>query len=229
LYRVDFNSNAFLISQEEKTFFHQIKADLMHAHVENNDIYRFDAIKNAKALFYIPEDSLITSLNIKECEEMNVFLENRRARRIIYKNSIKSDMIPLFDLRKEQEQLAGFLWREPERPPHRQAITERTIKNIVFNPHLTYHEPLYPYTLKYFPLEHAGSAAMRSGNRAQAREELARRESEWAPADDSSDIPADKSMPANKSIPVDKRKITPILEQKQTKERISIRQEVIQL
>ena len=111
LYRVDLYSNAFLISQEEETFFHQIKADLMQAHVRENDVYRFDALKNTKALFYIPEDSLITSLNIKECDEMNVFLKERKAQRIIYKQAIKSDMIPLFDLRKEQERLAGFLWR----------------------------------------------------------------------------------------------------------------------
>ena len=35
-------------------------------------IYRFDAIKMQK-LYLHSEDSLITSLNIKECEEMNVF------------------------------------------------------------------------------------------------------------------------------------------------------------
>ncbi len=63
---------------------------MMQAHVEDNDIYRFDALKNVKALFYIPEDSLITSLNIKECEEMNVMLKERRAERIIYKTSVKA-------------------------------------------------------------------------------------------------------------------------------------------
>lgn len=178
LYRVDLYSNAFLISQEEETFFHQIKADLMQAHVRENDVYRFDALKNTKALFYIPEDSLITSLNIKECDEMNVFLKERKAQRIIYKQAIKSDMIPLFDLRKEQERLAGFLWREEERPKDNKSITERTIRDIVYNPDSIYKAPLYPYTLQYFPLEHARSAVLRNSSRNEAREELSRRERE---------------------------------------------------
>lgn len=51
LYRVDFMSGSFLISQEDSLFFHQIKGDEMTAHIKNNDIYRFDVLGNVKALF----------------------------------------------------------------------------------------------------------------------------------------------------------------------------------
>ena len=216
LYRVDLYSNAFLISQEEETFFHQIKADLMQAHVRENDVYRFDALKNTKALFYIPEDSLITSLNIKECDEMNVFLKERKAQRIIYKQAIKSDMIPLFDLRKEQERLAGFLWREEERPKDNKSITERTIRDIVYNPDSIYKAPLYPYTLQYFPLEHARSAVLRNSNRNEAREELSRRE--WETETESSPIQNRKSFfitkePLKQKGPIPKLKESELMRQ----------------
>lgn len=50
LYRVDFSTNAFLISQEE-TFYHQIKGDLMLAHITDNDVYKFDVLKMQELCF----------------------------------------------------------------------------------------------------------------------------------------------------------------------------------
>ncbi|HPJ82621.1 MAG: hypothetical protein GX474_07705 [Bacteroidales bacterium] len=222
LYRVDFLSSAFLISQEEEVFFHQIKADLMYAHVRDNDIYRFDAKKNARALFYIPEDSIITSLNIKECDEMNVWLKNRRAERIIYKTSIKSDMIPLYDLKKDQERLAGFNWRAPDRPMDRHAITSRTIEADFAQPGAKYIEPLFPYTLKYFPAVHALPSTLRKGVTTDAVKELSLREREnrvnpYIPLNEMPVTPAKpENMPPKPArMPENVRKITPALQRKQ--------------
>lgn len=208
LYKVDFYTNAFLISQEED-FFHQIKGDLMQAHIKDNDVYKFDILENTKALFYIPEDSLITSLNIKECDEMHVFLEERRARRIVYKQSVKSDVIPLFDLRKDQEKLAGFQWREGERPPNRHAITDRTIVSIVYEPEQIYKEPLYPYTLRFFPIEHSRSDVTKSALPGAAQKELGARER--MPSAEPTSVPTQKT----ERIPKDTRKSTPTRELKQ--------------
>ncbi|HOG25103.1 MAG TPA: OstA-like protein [Bacteroidales bacterium] len=222
LYRVDFLSNAFLISQEEEVFFHQIKADLMYAHVRDNDIYRFDAIKNAKALFYIPEDSIITSLNIKECDQMNVWLKDRRAQRIVYKTAVKSDMIPLYDLKKDQERLAGFTWRAPDRPLDRYAITPRTIVVDFAQPGTKYTEPLFPYTLKYFPAVHALPSTLRTGVTTDAVKELSQRERENRinPYIPLKDMPLTPEKPAGipekpVKMPENARKITPALQRKQ--------------
>ena len=178
LYRVDFMSGSFLISQEDSLFFHQIKGDEMTAHIKNNDIYRFDVLGNVKALFYIPEDSIITSLNIKEASEMNVLLNNRRAERITYKKSIKSDMIPLFDLKKDQERLSDFNWRSADRPKDRYAITNRILFTKPPRPFDTYREPVFPYTLKYFPKVVEIPPTLRSGVTTDAVKELLSRERE---------------------------------------------------
>jgi lipopolysaccharide export system protein LptA len=227
LYRVDFLSKAFLISQEEEIFFHQIKADLMYAHIRDNDIFRFDAVKNAKALFYIPEDSLITSLNIKECEEMNVFLKERRAQRIIYKKSVKSDMIPLFELKKDQERLAEFNWRAPERPSDRYAITSRMVVDSPPQNKSWYKEPLFPYTLKFFPDVHARPSTLGSGTTIDAVRELNRRETEnkinpFVPLQEKNLTPVLNEEAAvvgmqkeRQHIPANTRRITPVLQRKQ--------------
>ncbi|MFA5443771.1 MAG: OstA-like protein [Bacteroidales bacterium] len=234
LYRVDFLSGSFLISQEEEIFFHQIKGDMMQAHIRDNDIFRFDALKNVKALFYIPEDSLITSLNIKECDEMNVMLKERRAERIIYKKSVKSDMIPLFDLKKEQERLADFNWRATDRPVDRYSITQRSIIPSPLKTGIIYKPPLFPYTLKYFPSVHALPSTLRSGVTIDAVKELNRRESEnrinpFLPLEslmDSTTPPKpgeeirqqEEPQPTRirQRIPPNRRKITTILEQKES-------------
>lgn len=225
LYRVDFLSKAFLISEEEKIFFHQIKADLMYAHVRDNDVFRFDALKNVKALFYIPEDSIITSLNIKECEDMNVFLKERRAERIIYRKSVKSDMIPLYELKKEQERLSDFNWRAPERPSDRYSITSRKVVNDPPQPISWYKEPLFPYTLKYFPLVHARPSTLGSHTTIEAVKELNRRELEnrtdpFIPIQETPVTPVlkqetDAVKKEKQRIPDNARRITPVLQRKQ--------------
>ncbi len=234
LYRVDLLSGSFLISQEEEIFFHQIKANMMQAHIKDNDIYRFDALKNVKALFYIPEDSLITSLNIKECEEMNVMLKERRAERITYKKSVKSDMIPLFELKKEQERLSDFNWRATERPVDRYSITQRSIKRSPQQTENVYISPLFPYTLKYFPKVHALPSTLRSGVTIDAVKELNRREREdrinpflplesfrdsiimAKPREEIRQTEESRPVPVRQRIPPDRRRITTILEQKKS-------------
>jgi len=234
LYRVDLMSGSFLISQEENVFFHQIKGEMMQAHIRDNDVYRFDALKNVKALFYIPEDSLITSLNIKECEEMNVMLKERRAERITYKKSVKSDMIPLFELKKEQERLADFNWRATERPVDRYAITQRSIQQSPLRIENIYQSPLFPYTLKYFPKVHALPSTLRSGVTIDAVKELNRREMEnrmnpALPLESFRDstimtkpreemLQKEEPQPTRirQRIPPNRRKITTILEQKKS-------------
>jgi len=234
LYRVDLMSGSFLISQEEDVFFHQIKGEMMQAHIRDNDVYRFDALKNVKALFYIPEDSLITSLNIKECEEMNVMLKERRAERITYKKSVKSDMIPLFELKKEQERLADFNWRATERPVDRYAITQRSIQQSPLRIENIYQSPLFPYTLKYFPKVHALPSTLRSGVTIDAVKELNRREMEnrmnpALPLESFRDstimtkpreemLQKEEPQPTRirQRIPPNRRKITTILEQKKS-------------
>ncbi|HOF75418.1 MAG TPA: OstA-like protein [Bacteroidales bacterium] len=222
LYRVDFLSAAFLISQEEQVFFHQIKADLMYAHISDNDVNRFDALKNTRALFYIPEDSIITSLNIKECEEMKVILKDRRAQRITYKKSVKSDLIPLYDLTKEQERLSGFDWRGAERPLDRTSITSRTIEETFSEPVIIYKEPLFPYTLKYFPFVHALPSTLRTGVTTDAVKELSQREREnkvnpYIPLKEIPAAPAQQdNIPAKRdTIPAQTRRIRPVQERRQ--------------
>jgi hypothetical protein len=234
LYRVDLMSGSFLISQEEDVFFHQIKGEMMQAHIRDNDVYRFDALKNVKALFYIPEDSLITSLNIKECEEMNVMLKERRAERITYKKSVKSDMIPLFELKKEQERLADFNWRATERPVDRYAITQRSIQQSPLRIENIYQSPLFPYTLKYFPKVHALPSTLRSGVTIDAVKELNRREMEnkmnpalplesfrdstimTKPREEMLQKEAPQPTRIGQRIPPNRRRITTIMEQKKS-------------
>ncbi|MFA7089462.1 MAG: hypothetical protein WC128_05515, partial [Bacteroidales bacterium] len=166
--------------------------------------------------------------------EMNVMLKERRAERIIYKKSVKSDMIPLFDLKKEQERLADFNWRATDRPVDRYSITQRSIIPSPLKTGIIYKPPLFPYTLKYFPSVHALPSTLRSGVTIDAVKELNRRESEnrinpFLPLEslmDSTTPPKpgeeirqqEEPQPTRirQRIPPNRRKITTILEQKES-------------
>lgn len=178
LFRADFLTNAFIISQEDSTFYHQIKGDEMIAHIRNNDVYQFDATGNVKALFYIPEDEIITSLNIVESTSMKALLENRTARRITYFQTVKSDMVPLFDLQSGQNRLKDFVWRQEDRPLDRYAVTDRVVVKDPPRPVDFYVEPVFPFTLKYFPQVLETFSTLREGVTTNALQELREREKE---------------------------------------------------
>ena len=74
---------------------------------------------------------------------MHVFLKDKRAQRIVYKQSVKSDVIRSMIYERPGE--AGrFQLEEEERPPDRQAITDIII-DMVYEPKLFYKEPVSLY------------------------------------------------------------------------------------
>jgi hypothetical protein len=117
----------------------------------DNDIYRFDVIGAAEAIFCVREDSLITSLNKKECKELTITLEKRLVQRVYYRENVKSTLYPLYELKDNERQLANFKWRGNERPNDRFAITTRSIRPTAVDQFEKIAQPTFPYTQRYFP------------------------------------------------------------------------------
>ena len=110
----------------------------------------------------------------------------------------------------------------PDRPLDRYAITPRTIVVDFAQPGTKYTEPLFPYTLKYFPAVHALPSTLRTGVTTDAVKELSQRERENRinPYIPLKDMPLTPEKPAGipekpVKMPENARKITPALQRKQ--------------
>lgn len=122
-------SNAFVVSEEEPgRFYHQIKSPEMIGYFKDNQVSRFDALGGVTAMFYIAEDSVITTMNQKECRIMTGRLKDGQVERILYMDNVKSDAYPVYELTFEGSRLRDFNWMPEKRPADRYGVTSKGVR-----------------------------------------------------------------------------------------------------
>ena len=104
-------ANCFVISEEEPgQYYHQIKSPEMIGYFKDGQIARFDALGGVTAMFYVAEDSVVTTMNQKECRIMTGRMKDGQVQRILYTENITSDVYPVRDLTPEMMTLRNFNW-----------------------------------------------------------------------------------------------------------------------
>jgi len=151
-------SNAMIIAEQVRgKYYHQIKSPEMTGYFaeDGNALKRFDAIGGVQALFFMEEDSVITTMNQKECKILSATFRKGNVERVLYMDGVKSDVYPVWLLwKKEQDKmkLKGFDWKEKQRPADRYAITAQQIRASVRNEVREEAQfPLFGQTSDFFP------------------------------------------------------------------------------
>lgn len=145
-------ANCFVISEEEPgQYYHQVKSPEMIGYFKDGQIARFDALGGVTAMFYVAEDSVVTTMNQKECRIMTGRMKDGQVQRILYTENITSDVYPVRDLTPEMMTLRNFNWMPDMRPATRFSVTDRPIrpsgrKYTVPSPDF----PRFKYAEKYF-------------------------------------------------------------------------------
>lgn len=150
LTKAELLSSAYVISKEDSVHFNQIKSTDIIGYFKKNDIYRFDALGGVSLMFFIEEDSLITTMNQKECRVMKGLIKDRKIQKIQYVQDVKSDAFPVYNLPINKQRLKGFNWSPEKRPKDRFAVCNRRIKLSEKAAALKEEKPIFPYTRKYF-------------------------------------------------------------------------------
>ena len=143
-------TDAWVISQQDSIHFDQIKSTEMLGYFRDNKLYRFDALGGVSAIFYMSDDEVITTINVKESKSLTAALKDARAQRMLYVESIKSDVYPVGDLPPEKQRLKDFKWRGDERPVDRYDITSRDVKESERKNYVNVRRPLFAETNKFF-------------------------------------------------------------------------------
>ncbi len=165
LKKVDFLSNAFSAAKEDSIHYNQIKASDITAWFDKGDLSRFDAYGGVSTITFLAEDSLLTTMNKKECKVMTASIKNQTLQRTKYMETIKNDAYPVIDLSPEDKQLRGFKLRESERPVSRFDVCTRKVKESEREKRSQRTPPQFNYTKKMFGVtiysgeDHASSSS----------------------------------------------------------------------
>jgi hypothetical protein len=77
LRKAELNSSAFVAVEEDSLHFDQIKGADIIIFFEKGELSRFDALGSASMLFFFAEDSVLTTMNEKECKAMSARLNDK--------------------------------------------------------------------------------------------------------------------------------------------------------
>ena len=123
VYRGSMITDARITTREDAEHFNQIKSTEMMGFFHNNELYRYDALGNVAAIFYMEENGSLTNVNVKESKSLTAMIKDAAATRLLYLEEIKSDAYPIPDLESEKQKFKGFEWRGEERPVSRYEVT----------------------------------------------------------------------------------------------------------
>ena len=143
-------TDAWIISEQDSVHYNQIKSTEMLGWFRDNKIYRFDALGGVTAIFYMVDEDVVTTINLKEAKSMTAALKDGTAQRLLYMESIKSDAYPVGELEMSKQRLKGFEWRAAERPSRRDSITDRQMRVSERSKYVDLKKPLYRQTNKFF-------------------------------------------------------------------------------
>lgn len=145
-------SSAFIVVQEDTLCFDQIRATEMLAYFNaDGELYRFDALGDASAVFYLKEDSTFATINKSQSRMMYAVLDAGELQSVTYFDNIKNDAYPIAQIKNEDRVLKGFNWSPDNRPKGPRDITTYTRrpsrrKYYAARPHAQYRQ-----TAIYFP------------------------------------------------------------------------------
>jgi len=150
LKKADLLTNAFVASKEDSLHYNQVKATDMTAWFSKGDLSRFDAFGGVSLVFFLEEDSIITTMNKKECKAMSATIIEKSVQQVRYYENVKSDAYPIFELEPEDKTIKGFTNREEERPKERRIVSDRKLYPSKREEYGKLSLPLFPYTNKFF-------------------------------------------------------------------------------
>lgn len=113
---MDVIGNSFVISQETKVHYNQIKGRLMTAQFKNQKINSIYVKGNGQSVYYAKEDSAFIGVNVIDCSEMNFRFINGKISTAQFITEPDAVFYAMNEMKPEELRIKGFKWLLRLRP-----------------------------------------------------------------------------------------------------------------
>ena len=145
-------SNAFIIVKEDSLCFDQIRATEMLAYFDTTGaLTRFDALGEAKAVFYLQEDSVYATVNKSAAKMLSARFLNGELDKVYYFDAAKNDGYPVAQMTRDERVLKGFDWQIDACPRGKQDITTLSLRASERSSYSARPRATFEYTDRYYP------------------------------------------------------------------------------
>jgi len=122
---LDFQNNAFIVSEVDSTRYNQIKGKNMKGMFVDNNLDKIKVNGNGETVYFAQEeDSTFIGVNVAQCSDMMIYVENNDITSITFINMPTAILHPIDKISKRELELKGFRWLAHIRPKGRYDIFE---------------------------------------------------------------------------------------------------------
>ena len=127
MYRTDVqgvcDSLALSVEQLDSTSYNQVTGKEMKAWFQGGEMRKVDVIGSVRLVYYPMEsDSTLIGMNVSETSLLNMFLENRKMKKMIMSPKSNGTLYPMLQRPPEKMKLDNFVWFDYIRPLDKEDI-----------------------------------------------------------------------------------------------------------
>ena len=119
-------NQALSVEQLDSTSYNQVTGKEMKAWFQGGEMRKVDVIGSVRLVYYPMEsDSTLIGMNVSETSLLNMFLENRKMKKMIMSPKSNGTLYPMLQRPPEKMKLDNFVWFDYIRPLDKEDIFKR--------------------------------------------------------------------------------------------------------
>lgn len=115
-------NQALAVEQKDSVNYNQVAGKEIKAYFINGDIRKVDVIGNVLIVYYFEEDGELTLMNTSETSLLNMYLENRKIKRMVMSPKSNGVGYPMDQIPPDKLRLPNFAWFDYIRPLNKDDI-----------------------------------------------------------------------------------------------------------
>lgn len=118
-------NQALSVEKMDSVNYNQVTGKEMKAYFKNGEMNKVDVIGSVRLVYYPMEsDSTLIGMNVSETSLLNMFLENRKMKKMIMSPKSNGTLYPMHQLPPDKMKLDNFAWFDYIRPLNKEDIFE---------------------------------------------------------------------------------------------------------
>lgn len=117
------HNQALSVEQIDSVHYNQIASKDIKAYFEKGEMRQIDFLSSVRLVYYWAEkDSTLMGMNVSESSELNIYLENRKMKKMVMKPKTNGVFYPMDQLPANKMKLENFAWFDYIRPLNKEDI-----------------------------------------------------------------------------------------------------------
>lgn len=117
------HNQALSVERIDSINYNQVTGKDMKAYFRNGEMRQVEVVGSVRLVYYpMEKDSTLIGMNVSETSQLNIFLENRKLKRMVMTPQSSGTLYPMTQIPPEKMKLENFAWFDYIRPLGKQDI-----------------------------------------------------------------------------------------------------------